>query len=918
MAVTTVLADSWAQNTVLATVPDSTASLGGTATAGNLLVALIAADAYLASTPTDWTLLLDEETFVGVYLLYKVAVGDEVGITYDLGAAVPSCGCIAEFAGTTGALVGTAASQHQTSTVGSYTTPGIVPPAGEAFLIGALGASWAGDSISVTNWLNSFTELADATTTLGSGTRDGAALATRTVTGDGTTSFSTGADFINSENLTNAQVGMIAGFGVASEEPGISLGSAVTIAAAIAAPAISAGGSANPGPVTMTAMSTPPTVGGSAPTEGNLTVVAANNWLPYLADAGAQLEAAWGAQPTPGSLLLAAVNSSQQVDVTAMEAAGWELAPNLSTLANSALYLFHKLAGPSEPSVTIPLIGGTWPIAAAIAEYSAPASIPFDVGAAGAPRVFNSFDALAAGPAGVSSQNHTLVVFVVGSIQATGADVRWGGHTNDLIEQVDIGTSATERVGVMVATRQVDAVGAFEGAATPSSSTAGAAIIGVFRAGTGSESALVIPPTATITTTLGTPAVAKQVQLTTPVTVTCTPQPLEGTTDTYPEPAALTITAGLGAPVLPSGAEAINATVAGLAGVAVHAVIGSTVVTGGAIPAPPAPVTVTAAIGPPALATGQIAAPTPVAVTAALAAPPVRINETATAPLITIHAAIGSTTVHASGTAAVAAPVTVHASLSAPPVMVTAPLTPGPTHITTILAGPIISFGGTATPGPVGIHATIAATVVAATVVTAPAGVTVHAAVGAPSVSAGGRFAAQPVTIHAALTARPPATTLAPPLTAVVIHAGLPGAHVAAAVALRPARIEVHAAVGAPTMSAGGRFAAPPVRIAAALAAPAAIVAGTPHPAGIAITTTVGPATVRTVVRLQIGSVAITATLTASAMAITGRARPAGVTIHAALGLVDIEGVDPLYYGALYGVLVASTAYRRCRGVLIT
>lgn len=208
-----------AQNTGLATV---TANFSA-ATAGNLLVLTVAADDYRTTSgsgrpeSTGWSLPTGgaQETFLGHYLWYKSAAGGETSVQYTIGSASPSCWCFAEWSGMDSTPYDTSTGALAQSSGDTYTTPNLTPSSGERLLIATLGASSGGawTTLDMTTWLNSFTEVADIGTTLGSGTRDIQGMASLAVTANGSTAYSSGATY---PNVAQSRTAIIASFKVAA------------------------------------------------------------------------------------------------------------------------------------------------------------------------------------------------------------------------------------------------------------------------------------------------------------------------------------------------------------------------------------------------------------------------------------------------------------------------------------------------------------------------------------------------------------------------------------------------------------------------------------------------------------------------------------------------------------------------------
>lgn len=205
-----------AQNTGLATV---TVSWDTAATAGNLLLIVVGSDDYRTAggLPSGFTQSTGcaQQTFLGHYLWWKVASGGETSAQYTIGSASPSCWLTAEVSGVQASPYDTSNGQFAQSSGSTYTTPAITPTAGERFIVGSIGGSGVITFSGVDTWLNSFTEITDTFTTLGSGTRDCVGASSLSVTANGSTSYSTGATFSGAATPT-ARTGIAIAFKVAA------------------------------------------------------------------------------------------------------------------------------------------------------------------------------------------------------------------------------------------------------------------------------------------------------------------------------------------------------------------------------------------------------------------------------------------------------------------------------------------------------------------------------------------------------------------------------------------------------------------------------------------------------------------------------------------------------------------------------
>lgn len=198
----------------LATV---TASFPSTPTNGNLIVLRFAADDYNGTPNTGWTQStgMEQQTYHGGYLWWKIASGGSNSFQYTIGSATNSSWTLEEWSGLEASPYDTSNGQSAVSSSGSYTTPSITPSAGDRLLLAALGSSnSSGDmSADLTGWTNSFTGSICSGPASASGTRDNIGGAYLAVTANGSTSYSTGASFPFTKQSHSA---MIIAFKVAS------------------------------------------------------------------------------------------------------------------------------------------------------------------------------------------------------------------------------------------------------------------------------------------------------------------------------------------------------------------------------------------------------------------------------------------------------------------------------------------------------------------------------------------------------------------------------------------------------------------------------------------------------------------------------------------------------------------------------
>lgn len=198
-------------------VATTTATFGFTATANRLLVLVVGSDDYKTGDPTGYTLSTgcSQQTYLGHYLWWKIAAGSETSVQYTIGSASKSAWAVLEFDNiATASSLDTSNGQLTATSGGSYTTPAVTPSTGARFAIATIGGSNSSDLTGLSAWINSYTEVADIGHT-GSGTRDLIGVATKVITGDGSTTTQGGADF-DGINDPQARTGIIAVFKVAS------------------------------------------------------------------------------------------------------------------------------------------------------------------------------------------------------------------------------------------------------------------------------------------------------------------------------------------------------------------------------------------------------------------------------------------------------------------------------------------------------------------------------------------------------------------------------------------------------------------------------------------------------------------------------------------------------------------------------
>ena len=198
----------------LATV---TASFSTTPTNGNVIVLAFAADDYNGTPNTGWTQStgMEQQTFHGGYIWWKIASGGSNSFQYTIGSATNSSWVLLEISGLDATPYDVSQGQSASGSVGNYTTSSITPTAGSRFLVAALGSSnSSGDmSADLTGWTNSFTHVRSSGPVSATGTRDNIGVATLAVTANGSTSYNTNASFPFTKQ---SHSGMIIAFKVAS------------------------------------------------------------------------------------------------------------------------------------------------------------------------------------------------------------------------------------------------------------------------------------------------------------------------------------------------------------------------------------------------------------------------------------------------------------------------------------------------------------------------------------------------------------------------------------------------------------------------------------------------------------------------------------------------------------------------------
>lgn len=180
MPATIVQSKIIAQNTA---VSSYTFTLDAPAAAGSEIIITIASDAYFNTGPSGFSEPTGarQERYLGHYLWHKTAAGGETSFT-----AAPQVNCTAVWAiyevsglSGVGSLVDSNGQGVSLNSGSNYNTPTLTLSAGERLIIAAIGGSYSSPLTAMDSWTNSFTEVSDNRTVLGSGTRDSLAVATR-------------------------------------------------------------------------------------------------------------------------------------------------------------------------------------------------------------------------------------------------------------------------------------------------------------------------------------------------------------------------------------------------------------------------------------------------------------------------------------------------------------------------------------------------------------------------------------------------------------------------------------------------------------------------------------------------------------------------------------------------------------------
>lgn len=186
---------------------------------GNLVVLAFTSDDYNGTPDTGWTQSANMEIqgFHGGYIWWQISNGSNPPGSYTIGSATNSAWVMMEFSGCAATPYDTSVSQFTNTSAINYTTPNITPSTGNRVLVAMIGGSLAGSMalLVITTWLNSFNAI-DSSGSGGAGTNDLCGTAYRLVTGDGSTTFSTGGTYGGTGGTPQSRSGLLISFNEAA------------------------------------------------------------------------------------------------------------------------------------------------------------------------------------------------------------------------------------------------------------------------------------------------------------------------------------------------------------------------------------------------------------------------------------------------------------------------------------------------------------------------------------------------------------------------------------------------------------------------------------------------------------------------------------------------------------------------------
>lgn len=200
-------------NEGLGTTSTTSPTFATAPTSGNLVILAFASDDYNGTPNSPWTQPSggEQQTFHGGYLWYHISDGSN-SYQYTIGSNSPSAWVLAEIEGPFDASpLDVSNGTLSTSGGSSLATPSVTPSTGDRVALATYGASSASTLAARTaTFSNSFTTIRDIGASTG-GTKDFIALGSRTLTGNGSTSYNT-TGTISAGGAPDSQSAIIAVF----------------------------------------------------------------------------------------------------------------------------------------------------------------------------------------------------------------------------------------------------------------------------------------------------------------------------------------------------------------------------------------------------------------------------------------------------------------------------------------------------------------------------------------------------------------------------------------------------------------------------------------------------------------------------------------------------------------------------------
>jgi hypothetical protein len=184
-------------NSGLSTTATTNPSFSVAPTNGNLIVLAFSSDDYNGTPDTGWTQStgMEQQTFHGAYVWWRISTGANPPGGYTIGSATTSSWVLAEFSGCDASPYDVSQGTFLQSSATTMATSTITPTTGNRVLVAMVGGSSSVASLAgaYDSWTNSFTAIVSTGQTAGAATCTG--LAYRLVTGNGSTTFNTTADY---------------------------------------------------------------------------------------------------------------------------------------------------------------------------------------------------------------------------------------------------------------------------------------------------------------------------------------------------------------------------------------------------------------------------------------------------------------------------------------------------------------------------------------------------------------------------------------------------------------------------------------------------------------------------------------------------------------------------------------------------